>query len=81
MRGEIPEAGSTAQERALLRLTLKITDHPAGLAPADVEAVRSEGLNDDQIAEAVFVAALFAFFNRVADAFGLNETEFPDPEL
>ena len=27
---------------------------------------------DAQIAEAVYITALFAFFNRVADAFGLT---------
>ena len=30
------------------------------------------GWNDLEIAEAVYVTALFAFFNRVADAFGLD---------
>ena len=29
-------------------------------------------LSDEQIAEAVYITALFAFFNRVADAFGLD---------
>jgi len=36
-----------------------------------VEALRETGWTDPQIAEAVYVTALFAFFNRVADAFGL----------
>jgi hypothetical protein len=29
------------------------------------------GWKEEQIAEAVYVIALFAFFNRVADAFGI----------
>jgi alkylhydroperoxidase family enzyme len=37
----------------------------------DVEKLRNAGWGEDQIAEAVYVTALFAFFNRVADAFGV----------
>jgi alkylhydroperoxidase family enzyme len=38
---------------------------------ADVQKLRDAGWRDEQIAEAVYVTALFAFFNRVADAFGV----------
>jgi alkylhydroperoxidase family enzyme len=37
-----------------------------------VVGLREVGYSDLQIAEAVYVTALFAFFNRVADAFGLQ---------
>jgi alkylhydroperoxidase family enzyme len=37
----------------------------------DVEKLRQTGWTEDQIAEAVYVTAMFAFFNRVADAFGV----------
>lgn len=37
----------------------------------DVEKLRAVGWNEDQIAEAVYITAMFAFFNRVADAFGI----------
>jgi len=37
----------------------------------DVEKLRHAGWSEDQIAEAVYITALFAFFNRVADAFGI----------
>jgi alkylhydroperoxidase family enzyme len=35
----------------------------------DAQKLRDAGWSEDQIAEAVYVTALFAFFNRVADAF------------
>jgi len=35
-----------------------------------VQALRNAGREEEQIAEAVYITALFAFFNRVADAFG-----------
>ena len=31
---------------------------------------------EDQIAEAVYITALFAFFNRVADAFGVPSQDY-----
>jgi alkylhydroperoxidase family enzyme len=39
--------------------------------PDDVERLRQAGWSEDQISEAVYITALFAFFNRVADAFGI----------
>ena len=33
--------------------------------------LRDHGWSEDQIAEAVYIIAMFAFFNRVADAFGI----------
>jgi len=49
----------------------KITKDAARSAHADVQKLRDAGWNEDQIAEAVYITALFAFFNRVADAFGV----------
>ena len=37
----------------------------------DVQKLRDTGWKEDQIAEAVYITAMFAFFNRVADAFGV----------
>ena len=38
-----------------------------------MQRLRDAGWTDPQIAEAVYITALFAFFNRVADAFGLED--------
>jgi alkylhydroperoxidase family enzyme len=43
---------------------------------ADVQKLRDAGWTEDQIAEAVYVIALFAFFNRVADAFGVPSQNY-----
>ena len=37
----------------------------------DVQRLREHGWTEPQIAEAVYITAMFAFFNRVADAFGI----------
>jgi len=34
------------------------------------------GWREEQIAEAVYVIAMFAFFNRVADAFGIPSQDY-----
>ena len=44
--------------------------------PEDVEKLRVAGWNEGQISEAVYIAALFAFFNRVADAFGVPSQDY-----
>jgi alkylhydroperoxidase family enzyme len=36
-----------------------------------VQKLRDVGWQEEQIAEAVYITAMFAFFNRVADAFGI----------
>jgi alkylhydroperoxidase family enzyme len=48
-----------------------VTDAAYRSTPEDVEKLRAAGWREEQIAEAVYITALFAFFNRVADAFGV----------
>ena len=43
---------------------------------ADVQKLRDAGWREEQIAEAVYVTAMFAFFNRVADAFGVPSQDY-----
>jgi len=43
---------------------------------ADVQKLRDAGWKEEQIAETVYVTALFAFFNRVADAFGVASQDY-----
>ena len=66
----------TEKERALLRLVELVTRHAWRTTQEDVETLRQAGWTDDEIAEAVYITALFAFFNRVADAFGLEEPQY-----
>jgi alkylhydroperoxidase family enzyme len=42
----------------------------------DVQKLRDAGWSEDQIAEAVYITAMFAFFNRVADAFGVPSQHY-----
>ena len=72
-RGDLGGAPVTEAERAFLELVATMTHHAHRIQDGDVERVRQAGWTEPQIAEGVYIAALFAFFNRVADAFGLHD--------
>ena len=64
-------AGLTVAERLLLDYVKLITEAAYRSTAEDVQKLRDAGWKEDQIAEAVYITAMFAFFNRVADAFGV----------
>ena len=72
-RADLNHPAITSEERALLGLVKLVTEHAYRCQHEDVEKARQAGWTDPQIAEAVYITALFAFFNRVADAFGLED--------
>ena len=72
-KGELAAAPVTDAERALLTFVELLTRHAYKNTPEDVQRVRDAGWTEPQIAEGVYITALFAFFNRVADAFGLED--------
>jgi alkylhydroperoxidase family enzyme len=69
--GKLDEAGLNSAERALLDYVARITEAAYRTTPEDVQVLRDCGWTEPQIAEAVYITAMFAFFNRVADAFGI----------
>lgn len=78
-RGDLAAAPVTPAERALLAVAEKITRHAYRIVREDMDRLREHGWTDPQIAEMVYVTALFAFFNRVADAFGLQSEGYGGP--
>lgn len=73
MRADLESAALSEAERGLLRFVETVTKHAYRTTDEDVEGLRRLGWSDPQIAECVYITALFAFFNRVADAFGLED--------
>lgn len=61
----------TAEERALLQFTARVNADSPRISRSDIEATIQSGWTEAQVAEAVHIAALFAAFNRIANAFGL----------
>ncbi len=61
----------SAAESALMQYVQLITEAAYRSTAEDVQRLRDQGWTEEQISEAVYITALFAFFNRVADAFGV----------
>ena len=76
VEGRLDQAGLTAAERALLEYVKLITCAASRSTAEDVEKLRVVGWKEEQISEAVYITALFAFFNRVADAFGVPPQDY-----
>ena len=74
--GNLGEAGLTPAERALLDYVELITRAASRSTADDVQKLRDAGWKENQIAEAVYVIAMFAFFNRVADAYGIPSQDY-----
>jgi uncharacterized peroxidase-related enzyme len=69
--GDLDSPLISSQERALLQLAGKVNTNSQAIARSDIDAAMQAGWTEPQLAEAVHIAALFAGFNRVANAFGL----------
>lgn len=78
-RADLEGARLTAPERALLEVAETITRHAHRTTDEQIETLRGHGWTDPQIAEMVYITALFAFFNRVADAFGIDSQGYGGP--
>ncbi len=59
-----------------MQYTELITNAAYRSTAEDVQQLRDHGWTEDQISEAVFIIAMFAFFNRVADAFGVSPQNY-----
>lgn len=68
----VASARITDKEQALLAYVKVLTLEPAKTRDTDVQRLRDVGWKDEEIFEASFITALFAFFNRMADAYGLD---------
>lgn len=71
LEGKLDKAGLTEAERLSLDYVKLITKAAYRSTAEDIQKLRDAGWKEDQIAEAVYITAMFAFFNRVADAFGI----------
>jgi alkylhydroperoxidase family enzyme len=76
LEGKLDEAGLTPAERRLLDYVELITKAAYRSTANDVQKLRDGGWSENQISEAVYIIAMFAFFNRVADAFGVPSQDY-----
>ena len=78
--GDRDRAPVTPAERLLLEFVGTLTRHAYRITDGQVQALRDAGWTDAQIAEAVYVAALFNLFVRLADAFDIHPPAVMDAE-
>ncbi len=76
--GKLTEAGLNEAELALMQYAELITHSAPRSTHEDVQKLRDAGWSEEQISEAVYIIAMFAFFNRVADAFGIPPQNYLD---
>ena len=69
LRGEVP-AALTRREAAIAAWARKVASNPSATTPADVEPLRSAGLNDKDIFELTAFVAFRIAFATVNDALG-----------
>jgi alkylhydroperoxidase family enzyme len=81
--GKPEQTSFSPKEQALLDFVKVLTLAPADVADVHVTRLRKVGWNEEEIFEASFITSLFAFFNRMADAYGLDypPTGWLPPEL
>lgn len=68
----IESSSINSKDRSLLNFVAKVTGESYRISPDDIQLLQDAGWQQEQIAEAVHIAALFACFNRVVNAFGLQ---------
>ena len=75
---DLTSAAFTPQEQALLAFVDKVTRASHTIHRGDVEGLIEAGWSEPQIAETIHIAALFATFNRIVNAFGLPSQHLLD---
>ncbi len=58
--------------RAMLAYAVQLTEAPATVTEADIEALRAAGLSDKDILDVNLIASYFNFVNRIASGLGVT---------
>ena len=67
------KASLSPRERALCDFAVKLTTLAAEVDEADIDALRTEGLTDTDVSDAIQVIAYFNYVTRVADGVGIED--------
>lgn len=72
MRDDYRSAPLSAADRLILDFAVKLTRTPRAMRRDDVDALRAAGLSDEAVHDVVQIAALFNYYNRLADGLGIE---------
>ena len=77
--GDLDRAPVSPAERLLLEFVGTLTKHAYRITDEQVQGLRDAGWTEPQIAEAVYIGAMFNLFVRLADAFDIHPPAVMDP--
>ena len=66
----------SAAERAMMDYAVKLTVAPSTANEADINRLRSQGFDDRDILDIIYVICLYNFNDRMADATGISGHDF-----
>jgi alkylhydroperoxidase family enzyme len=78
--GDLDRAPVSPAERLLLQFVGTLTTGAYRITDEQVQGLRDAGWSDAQIAETVYVGALFNLFVRLADAFDIHPPAIMDAD-
>ena len=78
--GDLDDLPIDEPERLLLDLVDTVAHHAHRVTDQQVAELRDVGWTDEQIAEAVYITAMFSFFVRLADAFDIHPPSVYEPD-
>jgi len=71
-------AGVNAREQAIVRFSIRLTEAPQDIGPADIQALKDVGLPDNEILDLLHAGSIFAWANRLM--LNLGEPELAQQE-
>jgi uncharacterized peroxidase-related enzyme len=78
LSGDLGSERLSPKMRALLQIASRVQESGRAVRQADIEAARAAGAPDDDIFDAVTVAAFFCFANRWVDGMGTDPLDVGD---
>ncbi len=58
-------AGITERQKAIAQFSIRLTEAPNEIAPADIQALKNVGLNEAEILDLLHATSIFAWANRL----------------
>ena len=71
-----PEADLSNLDKALCGFAEKLTSKPSTIEQVDIDRLKTLGLDDRGITDAVEVIAYFNYINRIADGLGVDPEDW-----
>lgn len=58
-------AGTSERQKAIVQFSIRLTQEPGQIGPADIQALKDVGLTDAEVLDLLHASAIFAWANRL----------------